>query len=672
MAREVRKFSWYLRTTGIVAAVCMVALSASFSTAQLRQVTTGFQSDASRYVWTAAFDLDHRVGPWRLFFANRFRSEAFLLNSRISELRDENVTLGRFSRQLSPVLAAIAFGEGNWFSHNAASTVEGYGGVRFSPRPFILFEPAVGLVIDRKPGLLLEGQTEPVVIRDTGPGLSITGRVTEQDIGGFKFGASTTNRWHFISPRFGRTSATEASARKDFERGLLTVDIRYANLVRQSYQASSFLNRFEDATRTNDTIEATTSDTVDSGLRFEYPVSKTWNLVADARFSVNKRNVRTLRAPPGELFFDTNFDRQVADIRVMVRHESPRATVRLTAARGVAIERRGLDNADALPPGQAAQKSMVLRQADFDRGIFWIRGEIRKALSRSLSVRAVYRSSILRHDTPVVNLDDRDESLVDAELGATVSIRHNLQADMRLFGVQHHTVFIDASRSGENNKRRSLRFVPSMRWQPNESTDVELRTEVRAVYTTDDFSFPGQPRNDQSAREMKYRGSIRHQLAAGSVLTFDASHSRLLLGRFLREDFAEIPFDTVTTTSGWVRFEVGHRWRAEVGVRAFLRTDFERSLTVRYQPGDADDGLLDVITRPGRERLLQIGPTGAFSMPMTSGSEIRMTGWVQFQEVRLTLYGDLPPDDEEIIREAARNAERRAIPNLMISVLWNL
>jgi len=49
-----------------------------------------------------------------------------------------------------------------------------------------------------------------------------------------------------------------------------------------------------------------------------------------------------------------------------------------------------------------------------------------------------------------------------------------------------------------------------------------------------------------------------------------------------------------------------------------------------------------------------------------------MAGWVQFQQTRLTLYGDLPADDAETIIEAGLAAERRMIPNLSISVLWNL
>jgi len=79
-----------------------------------------------------------------------------------------------------------------------------------------------------------------------------------------------------------------------------------------------------------------------------------------------------------------------------------------------------------------------------------------------------------------------------------------------------------------------------------------------------------------------------------------------------------------------------------------------------------------VITRPGRERLLQIGPTADLSFPMTNRSELRMSGWIQFQRVKFTLYGELPEEDAAAIRKAADVVEHRTIPNLVMTLRWNL
>ena len=659
---------WQL--VGPLVVILILACPAALE-AQIARISTGFQSDASRYLWTAGFEIDQGGRDWMVTFDNRFRSEAFLLSQQVNEFRDENYATARIGRRLSSSLWATGFGEGSWFSQNSSSTVEGYGGLRFMPKPEFMLESGGGMVVDRKPGLLLEGQTQPEILVDSGPGISLAANLNDVDLGGFVIGARSDNRWHFINPRFGRSMSTIAEALRSFEDGSVRLGFRFGDLVRESYQASSFLNRLEDTQRADDTIEATTSDTIEASVDLEYFLSRKWTFVTSGVFETGSRFVRTLRAPEDELFFDTDFNRQRADIQIAAVYTSRRSTLRLTASRSVTAERRRLDNADQLPPGEAAQKIAVLRQADFDRGVFWVQAIGRHWLNSWLGLRGSYRASILRHDTPEANLDDRDESVMDGDLGLILRLHRTLEADFRLFGVQHHTVYLDGSRSGENHQRRSLRFVPGMRWRPNPQTDIRFGSEVRAAYTVDDFTFPDQPKNDQSARELRYTGSIMRALGGNAQLTVDGTHSRLMLGRLFWEDFDEVPFDTVSTTSGWLRLELTGRWRTELGVRAFHRTEYERSLSVRYPP-PGSEGTTEVITRPGRRRLLQVGPTAAFTFRLSGDSEIRMAGWVQFQETRIRLYGDLPNDDEEAIRQAGERAERRTIPNLTISVLWNL
>lgn len=637
-----------------------------------QQAATGFQSDASRYVWTAGFDVDEAVGAWQVAASNEFRSEAFLLGDRVTEWRDENLTTFLLRRPIRSNYEAVAFGRGSWFSQNAASTQEAYAGIRARPAPKVSIEPAVGLVVDRKPGLLVEGQTKPDVLLDSGFGISLKGAVENAHVGDFILAGRTDNRWHFIQPRFGRSMLTEASARRDVERGSFTVDVRYANLRRDAYQASSFLNRGTSSLRADDTIEATTSDTLDAGILFEHPLSRRWTFRMDNRLTINDRYVRTRRAPEDVLFFDTNFNRKVLDLQAGIAYDTDLTTAKISATRSITEERRRLDNAGSLPPAQAAQRTIVLRQADFDRGLLTLQGSYSTTRFRWLSIRSSLRGSILRHDTPDSNLDDRDESTFDGDMSVRFHVHRGLDIDFRLFGLQHHTVFLSGSRSGENNRRRSIRFRPGMRWRPSSSTDVRLETEVRAVYTTDDFDLPNQPKNDQSARELKYVGSINQRIAPDARLRLEGSFSQLLLGRLLWKNFREIPFDTLKTTTGTATIQIGRAVVAETGVRALHRSDFERSLTVRYTTGTGSETRMEVITRPGRERLLQIGPTAELSFPMTNRSELHLRGWIQFQRVKFTLYGELPEEDAAAIRRAAKVVERRTIPNLTMTLLWNL
>jgi hypothetical protein len=57
---------------------------------------------------------------------------------------------------------------------------------------------------------------------------------------------------------------------------------------------------------------------------------------------------------------------------------------------------------------------------------------------------------------------------------------------------------------------------------------------------------------------------------------------------------------------------------------------------------------------------------------MSNRSELRVSGWIQFQQVRFTLYGDIPEEDAASIRRAADVVERRTIPNLLMTLVWNL
>jgi len=657
-----------------VAWLAITALSAVVPTASThaQQITTGFRSDASRYVWTGGVELDESIGTWRLAASNEFRSEAFLLVDRVTEWRDENITRFLLERPLTDRYAAVAHGRGTWFSQNAASTQEAYVGINAHPSALWSIEPALGLVVDRKPGLLLDGQTKPDVLLDGGLGISMRGSFQDAKVGQFVLQGRTDNRWHFIQPRFGRSVLSEVAAVRTLDRGSVTIDARYANQRRDAYQASSFLNRGSTSTRSDGTIEGTTSDTLDAGVLIEHPLWRNWNVRTDTRLTVNNRYVRTRRAPEGELFFDTNFNRTVLDLQGRITYDTDRTNAGFTATRSITGERRRLDNAETLPPAQATQRTATLRQADFDRGLFTLQGTYSTAVSGWLSVRSSLRGSILRHDTPETNVDDRDESTVDGDIGLRVRLRSDLNVDLRLFGVQYHTVFLNGERSGESNRRRSLRFRPGMRWRPSSSTSVTLETEVRAVYTTDDFDLPNQPKNDQSARELKYIGSIRQDIATDASLNLEASFSELLLGRLLWEDFKEIPFDTLKTTTGSFSIRVGSRLVGEAGIRALYRSDFERSLTLRYIVIDENGQRSETITRPGRERLLQFGPTTEISFPMTNRSELRLAGWIQFQQIRYTLYGEIPDEDGAAIRRAAERIERRTIPNLMMTLVWNL
>ena len=247
-----------------------------------------------------------------------------------------------------------------------------------------------------------------------------------------------------------------------------------------------------------------------------------------------------------------------------------------------------------------------------------------------------------------------------------------LRVELRLFGSYHHTVFLNAERSAENSVQRTLRLRPSMEWTPAPMTSIRLASEVRAAYTTDDFVLPGRRSSDQSAREIRLESDMEHRIFADTDLKMTASFSDLRLGRLRWESFTEIPFDTLRTYSAWFRVQTGRRLRGELGWRTFLRSDYDRAITVQYQlSSDETVTTLGTITRPGKRWVIQAGPSGAVYW-IRGQTVLRLDAWANWQRLRYNLYGQLPATSEQVIRRAARKGIQRLIPLMSLSVVWKL
>ncbi len=204
---------------------------------------------------------------------------------------------------------------------------------------------------------------------------------------------------------------------------------------------------------------------------------------------------------------------------------------------------------------------------------------------------------------------------------------------------------------------------------------------MRATYTVDDFLLAGRRPKDQSARELRYDLNLEQDFGEGLIVRASGSVSDLHLGRLLWSQFAEIPFDTLRTYSAWVRLQAGRRIITDIGMRVFIRRDFDRATSVRYPRLDemgspildeAGARTFSTISRPGRTSIEQIGPTCSITWPLMDRSRMRLEGWLNVQRVRHRLFGELPEGLESTIRHAARSGDLRIIPNVALTVLWNL
>ena len=659
----------------------LLVLSAIASPAQsLRRLETDFERDINRYRWFSGVTVQQTVSNRVLQISNRFSSDAFILFNDLLSFRDENI----LNWALSPTSGkrtSLAF-RGNLaaFSQSRVLSQQAYGTLAFSVRDLVDIEPGIGIALDQRPGASTTSGKAPLR-RDIGPAIATLIALRPTDAGGYTLQMDATGNLQLITPRRGRQLRMNGRAERLFDTTRFASTVFYSNVRRDAYQSVSFLNRDAAITPLSETIEATTSDTLNIGLELDAPIAPWLQLSNRIDFTSNNRRIRTLRTPEESLFFDTDFNRRRIDVSIGLDVNTRRWVSRLSLEGTTEVETRQLTNREDVPAIQATQKADLLEQADYDRSIIGVRFQNRGFLSRNLVMQLETSANILRHDTPESNQDDRDESFLSAEVQLEYKMSRFVTLQVDVFGTYYHTVYLKARRSAENNVQRSLRFRPAIEWTPTERTYLRVRSGVRATYTVDDFVLEGRRPTDQSARELQYDGEFRQDLGNDFVLSATGGLSDLRLGRFLSDSFAEIPFDTLQTYNGWVRLQSGKTIRTEIGMRVFVRTDFERATSVQYRRIDEAGALVfdasgnvvrSTITRPGRRWIEQIGPTIAISWIMSKGSQFRVNGWLNIQRIRQRLYGDLPEGLSEHIRAEARRGTTRTIPNLSVSVLWNL
>jgi len=643
-----------------------------------RFLEAGFEKDASRYAWTSRVKVDDSFAGWSLSLQNQFRSEAFLQTGKLSDFRDENRLLWSVRKSISPSLSLIGLGTFDWFSQVDAFNNGSYAGVRYQPLAYWFLEPYAGVAFDQRQGIRLADGSVPIR-NDSGPAVGFRSRLSSYRLNDFVVDYSAQGNWQTISPRSRRAFMSDAGVSRRYGEATLRMTGRFSNFRRDNYQAASFLNRDQQSSRTPETVEASINDTLNTTLTLESPISDRLQLISSFEFDAFDRNIRTLRAPDDVQFFDTDFERRSLQFRLGLQYSSQQLNSRVYVERGATVERRDLVNTDNLPPTQISSKSDLLRQADFDRGSLRLGFNATYLPTRRWTVRLNWTGNVQRHDTPETNFDDRDELLYTGLISSRLAMSDRLALLMNLAGDTYHTVYLKSSRSAENARRNSLRFYPGLEWKKDLDNFFRFGTEVRATYTVDDFEIQGRPKNDQSARELRYSLVMSHSIKDDLILKADLSTSNLMLGRLQWEAFSETPFDTLNTTSAWVRFKTGRSLVAELGMRLLFRSDYDRSTSVRYTPVDdegnpivnADGEVTTVLySSLGRRQIRQLGPSCSLNWEMPNRSRLVFDGWIQRQKISQEVYGPFPNGQDAVILDAANRGTTRYVPNFRIGVLW--
>lgn len=641
------------------------------------QVETRFDREVNLYRWQSTALWNARWDSWQVSVANRFMSDAFIQFDDRLRFRDEDRMRLNADRRFSPKLSGTLRGYVDWFGSSRASSQGILAGVRYEPADEIAIEPLIGFAADRRPGAPLPDGT---IVQRSDAGLSGGAAVTVAplNIAGYLLALDAEGLWEDISPRQGHRIKIRGNAERTFGDARLSSSVRLSSRRRDTYQAASFLNR--DQVQFAQSIEATTSDTLDAQLQLLAPVTSGLRILAQANLMANNRRIRTARAPEEAIYFETDFARRAFGGEFGLLYDHGQISAELTAEVDVNAERRELSNRENLPTSEAARKALLLQQADYDEGVLGVQARFRAMIWPRTTLMFTGSSRIVRHDTPTVNLDDRDEVVHNMEMGLQVRASRYLTADVKVFGSYYHAVFLNGERSAENSVQRSLRLRPAVSWRPHPRTRVELASEVRATYTVDDFVLPGRSSQDQSAREMRLETNWEQAVAQDSDFKLTASFADLRLGRLLWDSFSEIPFDTLRTYNLWVRIETGRRLRGELGWRAFVRSDYDRIARIQYARLDASGEpirdatgavLQSSINRAAKRWITQMGPAAAVNWSR-GATHLRMDAWANMQRVFHILYGTLPESSREHIRKSARQGTRRLIPLVRLGVSWRL
>jgi hypothetical protein len=627
--------------------------------------TTSFLRDVSRYRWTAALHLQPRLGAWQLTWQQAFTSDAFQLSRQTLDFRDESTASWLLTplqpRQLQPLLIGRLF----WFNQSRVLTQQVLGGLRYQPNPNLWLEPTLGLGMDQRP-TLSTGTSQAPLRTDYGPAFGMRLQFTPSILWPAQMSLEAGGLQQYLTPRQSTTAYLASRLQYHAETFTVGLQFRAARLRRDTYQAVSFLNRNSPATSA-EPIEATRNDTLLASVNIELPLSPHLQLTGQFEGETVRREVWFFRTPRNALFFNTRFNRRRLDGAVALSYSRTPWQLHLMLETGAEEETRLLTNRNQLPLAQAAQKSTLLQQADYGRGYLTLGGQGRLQTGRlTLGLRAL--GTMLRHDTPEVNPDDRDELQQQGRLELSWRLTPALQAEIGLEATYYHLVYLKGARSAENHVQRTLRLYPGLRWMPTPHTTLHLQSQVRAAYMVMDFVLPGRQRQDQSARELSYRLELQHDFTANLSLHLQGTYSELRLGRLLWDRFAEIPFDTLRTYTTWLRLENRNpALTSSIGFRLFLRQDYASSLLVAYP---TETGTQATINRPGQLWIVQLGPTCTLHWQANRTLHFTLEGWLLLQRIHRRLYGTLPSATANRIRQAAWNSGRSRLPNLSFSLTW--
>lgn len=473
------------------------------STSTNNNLSMGYDKNINTHRWDANIFYKSSFAGFDFQFDERFKSSLIRTHNNI--IRDEQsvdfYTKYKISSPLKTSLKIssllISDNQGIGISSIASHLV--HGGFEYAPFSKFLFEPMVGLRIDRQ-----------INEQDAGVSYLLSAKTVDLQMGGFNTFLNGVYQVDRLDPRYLETQNLMLRLDKIFfERTRNVLNIAYKNYQRDFYFAADTAVQSKFNTANN--IEKRTEHFYLVQDTLDYDISN--RLLFSANGLVLVRNIqKSIKYKP---VAGRYFDNVIDDFRiegaaqlVFQPSNSLKGLVQIFYGERDVIHAIKKDD-------QISQSAFDSRKRDEEKKNNYSRrltltANVEINLTNSDRVSLTGSSSILRYDTPSkLNDDDRDELWMAYNITTYHNINRYLFAQIAVDANLSHVVYLLGTRSANNNWNRILRLSPRIQYIPSKYFSTTNTFEVLANYTVYDFEDLQVPVKSFSFRQFSFIDSTR-------------------------------------------------------------------------------------------------------------------------------------------------------------------
>ncbi len=511
---------------------------------------------------------------------------------------------------------------------------------------------------------------------DDGLALGLRAYNPNLQVGDLTFQPNLFMEYANIRPRQYHTYRVQTAAHYRKDDIQLRAHVNLGESKQESYQPSNYLNR-----NVNNVLESVVSDSSLITMDLNFPIYQ--KLKGDVNLSTQTNVRRFINNPIGNQtsndLFDSRFIHRELDLNFTSRYQAGFNNLtggfdyQLINAGARLINTGSSTDLSTYAAQLKSRQEQILNASNFDQSEFALFTQNKINISAVNTIHFGGRISILRYNTPETTDDDHDILAYLINISDEHRFTDYLTARINLSGQAFHNVYIYASRSIENNWRRSIRLVPEMTWRPTSWLSINQQFLIRANYTVYDYKLQGQPLNDQASREWGARTEANIQAAPDWSFSLSASRNELRIGQLYWKSFKEVPLDTLVTWTGeaTITHQEG-RLTITAGMRMLMKYDYLPS--TELQATVTENGTPQSVSwlASGRQKTVQWGPIVTISLPFEDGNALYLDGWIQRQAINKKQYTRYPQDQVAAFTHAARSWSHRLFPNLTLNARFRL